>query len=128
MVSIGLRGLRAPEEDFLAAEKRGDFLVTCHAIREQGLDLILARLPRLGRTYVSIDIDALDPAIAPGTGTPEADGLTYREVKTILAAVAGRSEVVGCDLVEVNPYLDSSGCTALLGVQLLMEFLAAVFG
>jgi agmatinase len=127
MVSIGLRGLRAPEEDFLAAEKRGDLLVTCRAIREQGLDSILERLPRLGPTYVSIDIDVLDPAIAPGTGTPEADGLTYHEVKTILSAVAGRSQVVGCDLVEVNPYLDSSGRTALFGAQLLMEFLAAVF-
>ena len=128
MVSIGLRGLRAPEEDFMAAEKRGDLLVTCRAIREEGLDSILERLPRLERTYVSIDIDVLDPAIAPGTGTPEADGLNYHEVKTILAAVAGRSKVVGCDLVEVNPYLDSSGRTALFGVQLLMEFLAAIFG
>lgn len=128
MVSIGLRGLRAPEEDFLAAEQRGDLLVTCGSIREQGLNAVLERLPSLGKTYVSIDIDVLDPAIAPGTGTPEVDGLAYHEVKTILSAVADRSQVVGCDLVEVNPYLDQAGRTALFGAQLLMEFMAAVFG
>ena len=127
IVSIGLRGLRAPEDDYLEAEKRGDLLITCPFIRKEGLEATLGRLPRLGRTYVSIDIDVLDPAIAPGTGTPEADGLTFMETKRILAAIAGRCEVVGLDLVEVNPYLDPSGRTALFGSQLIMEFLANIF-
>jgi agmatinase len=127
IVSIGLRGLRAPEDDFLEAEKRGDVLITCQSIREQGLEGAIGRLPNLGRTYVSIDIDALDPSIAPGTGTPEADGLSFIDAKKILSAVANRCTVVGCDLVEVNPYLDPSGRTALFGSQLIMEFLANIF-
>jgi agmatinase len=127
IISIGLRGLRAPEDDYLEAEKRGDLLITCQSMRDKGLEATLAALPGLGRTYVTIDIDALDPAIAPGTGTPEADGLSFLEAKRILAAVAGKCNVVGLDLVEVNPYLDPSGRTALFGCQLIMEFLANIF-
>jgi len=70
----------------------------------------------------------LDPAVAPGTGTPEADGLSYHQLKKILWGITEKSNVVGFDLVEVNPSLDPSGRTSLFAAQLCVEFLAAIFG
>ncbi|MBW2148784.1 MAG: arginase family protein, partial [Deltaproteobacteria bacterium] len=78
--------------------------------------------------FVTIDIDVFDPSLAPGTGTPEADGLNYSQVKSILCGIAEKSTVVGFDMVEVNPYLDPSGRTSLFAAQLIVEFMGAIFG
>lgn len=128
MVGIGLRGLRAPEEDFHFSQQRGDVLIPDSTVQEIGADGVLAMLPDMERCFITIDIDVLNPAVAPGTGTPEADGLSYRQLKNILWGIAGKSEIVGFDLVEVNPTLDPSGRTPLFAAQLCVEFLAAVFG
>ncbi len=125
--TIGLRGLRAPEHDFYEAESRGDVLIPAHEVHQKGADAAVDAVPPMDRCYVTIDIDALDPSIAPGTGTPEADGLSYRQIKTILSGIAKKSQVVGFDLVEVNPGLDPSGRTALFAAQLCVEFLGAIF-
>ena len=127
IVTIGLRGLRAPEEDYLEAEARGDILISCKTVREIGAGEVVNRIPFLGKCYVTIDIDALDPSVAPGTGTPEADGLTFYQLKEMLSGLAATNQIVGFDLVEVNPYLDSSGRTSLIAAQLIVEFLAAIF-
>lgn len=128
IVTIGLRGLRAPEEDYLAAEARGEILIPAQTVREIGTDEVLNQIPSLGKCYVTIDIDALDPALAPGTGTPEADGFTLHQLKEMLSGLAARNKIVGFDLVEVNPYLDPSGRTSLFAAQLIVEFLGAIFG
>jgi guanidinopropionase len=75
-----------------------------------------------GSTYVSLDIDVLDPAWAPGTGTPEAGGLTMREVQGIVRGLRGL-DLVGADVVEVSPPFDPSGVTALAGANLMYELL-----
>jgi guanidinopropionase len=75
-----------------------------------------------GPTYLSFDIDALDPAYAPGTGTPEWGGFTSREVLYLLRALRGL-DLVGADLVEVAPPLDPSGVTALAGAAIAFEIL-----
>ena len=128
IASIGLRGLRAPEEDFLFAEKQGDVLVSNSMVQEIGVEAVLEEIPITGRCYVTIDIDVLNPAVAPGTGTPEADGLSYAQLKKFLWGIAKKSKIVGFDLVEVNPSLDPSGRTPLFAAQLCVEFLAAIFG
>jgi agmatinase len=128
IASIGLRGLRAPEEDFLFAEKRGDILISDRMVQEIGVDGVLEEIPITGRCFVTIDIDVLNPAVAPGTGTPEADGLSYAQLNKILWGIARTSKIVGFDLVEVNPSLDPSGRTPLFAAQLCVEFLAAIFG
>ncbi|PZN02648.1 MAG: hypothetical protein DIU76_10285 [Bacillota bacterium] len=74
--------------------------------------------------YISLDIDGLDPAVAPGTSSPEPGGLTYEEVREILRLAATRARVVGIDVVEVNPYLDPGGMTALLAARLAIEAMA----
>ncbi len=73
-------------------------------------------------TYLSFDIDALDPAFAPGTGTPEIGGFTTREALHLLRGLRG-VDLVGADLVEVAPSLDPTGITALAGAGLLFEIL-----
>ena len=128
MVSIGLRGLRAPEEDFRFADQRGDTLIPNSIVQAIGVDGVLEKIPDTERCFVTIDIDVLDPAVAPGTGTPEADGLNYGQLKNILWGIAKKSQIVGFDLVEVNPSLDPSGRTPLFASQLCVEFLAAIFG
>ena len=76
-----------------------------------------------GPAYLSFDIDALDPAFAPGTGTPEIGGLSTREAQAILRGLAG-IDVVGGDLVEVAPQYDATTNTAHAGAQILFEILS----
>jgi agmatinase len=75
--------------------------------------------------YLSFDVDGLDPAFAPGTGTPESGGLTPREVLAILRGLAGL-DVIGGDVVEVAPQYDATTNTAQIGAQCLFELLALV--
>ena len=73
--------------------------------------------------YMSFDIDAVDPAFAPGTGTPEVGGFSSREVLQMVRGLRGLN-LVGCDLVEVSPPFDSQGITAILAANLAFEFLS----
>jgi guanidinopropionase len=75
-----------------------------------------------GPTYITFDIDGLDPAFAPGTGTPVVGGLTTYEAKRLLQGFRGL-DIIGGDVVEVSPPFDSAGITALAGAQMLFEIL-----
>jgi agmatinase len=78
-----------------------------------------------GPTYVSFDVDSLDPAFAPGTGTPEVGGLSTREAMELVRGCAGL-DIVGGDVVEVAPQYDATTNTAQAGAQMLFEILALV--
>lgn len=127
MVHLGIRDVRTSDDQIADAEAAGAKVFTREAIRDQGVDAVLDQFPKLGNTFVTIDIDGLCPSIAPGTGSPTADGLLYHEVRKILQGVAARSNVVGFDLVEVNPMVDEHGRTCLLANTLILEFLGAIF-
>ena len=86
-----------------------------------------AGLPPMEQAYLTLDIDVLDPALAPGASAPELDGLSYHELRELLRAIARRSRIVGIDLVEISPPLDPAGTTALAAAQAAVELLAAVF-
>ena len=88
---------------------------------------MLARIPAGARIYVTVDIDAFCPSIAPGTGTPSHGGFLYYDVLEILQGVARHHEVVGMDLVEVAPDYDPSGSTQVLAAQVLLNFLGFIF-
>ena len=88
---------------------------------------IAKRIPKGKRLYVTIDIDAFCPSIAPGTGTPSHGGFLYYEVLEILQYLAKQNKVVGIDLVEVAPDYDNSGSTTILAAQLLLNFLGFIF-
>ncbi|HWT78317.1 MAG TPA: arginase family protein, partial [Candidatus Methylomirabilis sp.] len=124
---LGIRGLRASEEDLEAAGARGNRVVTAAAMRRDGIAATLAQVPAAERIYVTLDVDVLDPGIAAGTGTPDPGGLSYVETRDLLQGIARKGRIVGFDLLEVNPWLDQTGVTPLTAAQLTIEFLAAIF-
>lgn len=97
------------------------------ALREVGIDGVLERMPKDRDYYVSLDIDALDPAQAPGTSTPVPGGLGFEEVVDLVNAVAARRRCIGFDLVEINPRRDPQDLTAAVGLELLLAFLGSHF-
>jgi agmatinase len=84
----------------------------------------LDQLPQGKKVYLSFDADVLDPAILPGTGSPEVEGLSYGEAMAVVRRTIEQNELVGFDLVELAPNLDHSGLSALVGARLLAEVLA----
>ncbi len=127
MVQLGIRCIRSRESDYNFAKSQGSQIFTRQDIRQKGVDEIVEKLSPLGNVYVSIDIDGLDPSIAPGTGSPTVDGLLYYEVINLLKGITKKSNVVGFDIVEVNPMVDLSGQTCLLATTLILEFLGMIF-
>ena len=114
-------------KDYEAAKADGTHVVPLRRLRQQGAAASLAHLPDGQRVYVSIDIDAFDPSIAPGTATISHGGLSYYEGKDILREIASRFDVVGVDFVEVSPPYDPSGVTSLLAARLTLDFLGAMY-
>lgn len=123
---LGARGLRTNHDAFAASLARGNRVLLQSQIRQRGIEAALDAIPQGRRVYVTIDIDALDPSVAPGTSSPEFEGMSVTELRAILRRVAETNQVVGVDLVEVNPYLDVSGMTSLLSARILVEFMARI--
>ncbi len=126
IIQIGMRGIRAREDAYNDSMSRKNEIITMSDFKRQGVDGVLRKIPR-GNLYVTIDIDVLDPSIAPGTSSPEFDGMTYKEIRDLLTSIASRGKVVGFDLVEVNPFLDAIGLTQSAAVMIILEFLGAIF-
>lgn len=127
-VQIGIRASIYDETDLDFQRQHGIEVIRIDDVRANGVARCVERLGRLkGRPlFVSFDIDAVDPAFAPGTGTPEVGGLDSFEALTFVRAFAG-FDLVGLDLVEVSPLYDSPGqVTALLAANLLYEGLCVV--
>ncbi|MBP0018676.1 MAG: agmatinase [Cyanobacteria bacterium SBLK] len=128
ITTIGPRNMgAASRKNYDAVKACCIHIVSATKLRVQGAIAALAHIPDGDRVYVSIDIDAFDPSIAPGTGTISHGGLTYQDGKGILKEVARRFEVVGADLVEVSPPYDPSGITSLLAARLSLDFIGAIF-
>ena len=128
IITIGVRGVKSTDQELLETRARGNLVFTNYEVFDAGAAGILDCLPEdLGRYYVSIDIDALDPSIAPGTESPEAEGLSYTHIKRLLQGLATKGSMVGLDLVEVNPYLDHAELTQHMAAQLLIEGVATGF-
>ena len=108
------------------ARKMGSDILSVRQIREMGTKKATKRIPK-GKLYVTIDIDAFCPSIAPGTGTPSHGGFLYYDVLEILQEVSKNNEIIGIDLVEVAPAYDPSEVTAILAAQLLLNFLGFIF-
>jgi len=123
MIQIGIRGPLYGPEDFAFQDEHGMEVIRIETVKEQGVAWVAQRLARLrgGPVYCSFDIDAVDPAYAPGTGTPEVGGLTSYEAQALLRSLEGLT-LVGADVVEVSPLYDGPGqVTALLAANLMFE-------
>jgi guanidinopropionase len=100
-------------------------MITIEEFENIGVEATIAKIRQTvghGLTYVSFDIDSMDPAFAPGTGTPEFAGFTSREVNRLLRGLRSLN-LVGADIVEVSPPFDPSGATALAGANVMFELL-----
>jgi guanidinopropionase len=125
VVQIGIRGstYSADERDWPL--QQGVRIISIEEFEDLGVDAVIREARRVagdGPTYVSFDIDALDPAYAPGTGTPEFAGLTSREVMQVIRGLR-HLNIVGADVVEVSPPFDPSGGTALAAANIAFELL-----
>ena len=128
LYQLGLRGSRGAGTDDALARARGHQAISADDIGERGAKRVCAELrERIGRrpVYVSFDIDAVDPAYAPGTGTPVPGGITAREALALVRGLAGTS-IIGGDIVEVCPPLDHADITSHLAVHLAWEMLAVM--
>lgn len=129
MVQIGIRGPLAGEDDLNFVKKHKVKVITVDDVRDQGLPAIIKKLPAFNDTptYISFDVDCLDPAYAPGTGTPVVGGLTSYETQRILRGLKIKN-LVGGDVVEISPPFDQSDITSLIGVDVMFEMLCLMAG
>ncbi len=128
MVQIGIRGTMYDTEDRDFAAANGIRLIPIEEFHARGTADVMAEARDIvgtGPTYVTYDIDFVDPAFAPGTGTPEVGGPNSHQALEVVRGLAGL-DIVGADMVEVSPPFDASGGTALLGATILFELLCVI--
>jgi agmatinase len=127
ITQVGIRSIRGTETMLADALRDGNRVVTMEELRDVTIPGIVAALPGNARVYVSIDIDALDLPLVPGCVSAEPGGLHYEELRAALFALAEHTDVIGFDLVEVNPMLDvGTGVTSYLAAHTIVEFLARI--
>ena len=128
LTQVGIRNVSSTaKEGYVDARAMGSDIISVRQARSMGVEGLAARIPAGARLYITIDIDAFCPSIAPGTGTPSHGGFLYYEVLELMQAVARRHEVVGLDLVEVAPAYDPTDSTSILAAQLLLNTLGFIF-
>ena len=127
MTQIGIRNVSSTaKEGYIDARTKGSKIFSVRHLREMGIDKILEQIPKDKRYYITIDIDAFDPSIASGTGTPSHGGFYYYEILELLDGIIKQGKVVGLDLVEVAPDYDLTNSTATLAAQLLMNTIGRI--
>lgn len=128
VIQIGIRGTAYGGDDRVFAEAHGIRIVPIEEFHARGAIDVMAEAREVvgtGRTHLSFDIDAIDPALAPGTGTPEIGGFTAFEAQQMVRLLEG-VDFVSADLVEVSPPFDPLGTTAWIGASILFELLCVL--
>jgi agmatinase len=129
-VQIGLRGYWPGEAEFAWQADQGITAFFMHDVRDLGIDAVVERAVASvgdGPVFLSVDVDVLDPAFAPGTGTPEPGGMTSVELLKAVRTVAAQLELVGADVVEVIPTaVGSADLTALVAERIVREILTGI--
>jgi len=127
ITQVGIRSLRNGMQDVRDSLGDGNRVVGTEELRDGRLRGLIEGYDADTPVYVSIDIDVLDMALVPGCVSAEPDGLSYRELRDTLVALAEHTDVVGLDLVEVNPLLDvGTGVTSYLAAHTIVEFLGHI--
>jgi agmatinase len=127
LTQVGIRSLRGSQAMLEDSLRDGNRVVTMEEYRDASTDSIVTAIPEGARCYVSVDIDVLDMSLIPGCVSAEPDGMSYGDLRGALFALAERAQVVGFDLVEVNPQLDvATGITSYLAAQTIIEFLGRI--
>lgn len=127
-IQVGLRGSMYSVDDAAFSRAAGMRVVTIEEYFDLGWRGVAAEIRRVvgdGPAYLSFDVDSLDPAFAPGTGTPEIGGFSTHEAQQMVRALRGM-DLVGADVVEVSPPFDPTGVTALVGATMMFELLCVL--
>ena len=127
LTQIGIRSLRSVESHIQDSKDDGNRVITMGEFHKIGAQGVAQCVPRDARCYVSIDVDVLDMSLIPGCVSAEPNGMSYAELRDTLVAIAEHVDVVGFDLVEVNPTLDvGTGATSYLAAHTVVEFLGNI--
>jgi agmatinase len=127
ITQVGIRSIRGSEVMLADSLRDGNRVVTMEELRDVTIPGLVGALPENARVYVSIDVDALDLPLVPGCVSAEPGGLRYEELRAALFGLAEHTDVIGFDLVEVNPTLDvGTGVTSYLAAHTIVEFLARI--
>ena len=127
MTQIGIRNVGSTaREGYVEAKKRGSEIYSVRQFRKIGLKEMLNKIPSNIRYYLTIDIDAFDPSIASGTGTPSHGGFYYYEILELIDGLSKQGNIVGLDLVEVAPDYDLTNSTSTLAAQLLLNVIGRI--
>ena len=127
ITQIGIRNVSSTaKEGYEDAKKSGSSIYSVRQFRELGYKEILKNIPIGINYYLTIDIDAFDPSIASGTGTPSHGGFYYYEILELIDSLTKRGNIVGLDLVEVAPDYDLTNSTSTLAAQLLMNTIGRI--
>ena len=128
VIQIGIRGTMYDGKDIEWGRENGVTIITIEELYERGIKDVMAQARDVagsGRTYVSFDIDGIDPAYAPGTGTPEIGGFNTFEAQQMVRSLEGLN-LIGADLVEVSPPFDPTGNTAWVGASIMFELMCVL--
>ena len=124
-VQIGIRGAQNTDQGWTYSLETGMRVIFMEEFTQLGVEKVIAEARRVvgdGPTYISFDVDGLDPVYTPGTGTPEIGGMTTIEAQLLMRGLRGLN-LIGGDVVEVSPPFDPSGNTALVGASIMYEIL-----
>ena len=127
LTQIGIRNVSSTaKEGYEDAKKMGSNIISVRQFRELGVSKIINQIPNNIPYYVTIDIDAFDPSIASGTGTPSHGGFLYYEILELIDLIAQKGKIIGMDLVEVAPDYDMTTSTTTLAAQLLLNSIGRI--
>jgi|TARA_A200000113_G_C8852601_1_gene350744 agmatinase len=127
LTQIGIRNVSSTaKEGYEDAKKMGSNIISVRQFRELGVSKIINQIPNNIPYYVTIDIDAFDPSIASGTGTPSHGGFLYYEILELIDLLAQNGKIIGMDLVEVAPDYDITTSTTTLAAQLLLNSIGRI--
>ncbi len=127
MAQIGMRGVgSARQQEYDDAVAHGSIIIGARELRRAGTQAVLDRIPAAGRYFITFDMDAMDPAIAPGIASMAFGGLDYFEATELLQGVAAKGKVVGFDISVVRPSLDVHDLTSHLAARLTLNMIGAL--
>jgi len=121
---IGLRASgSARQQEVDAANEYGAHLITASELHDVGMDAILARIPDGGRYYLTVDMDGMDPSIAPAVMAPCPGGVTFSQARRLIHGLVSKGRVVGMDVVEITPASDMNGITCITAGRLIVNLI-----